>query len=141
MSRIVWLSLPCLQLIAGLAGCGPSSGIPTGDVSGTITINGEPVQGITVKFVPDAQMRPSFGETDAKGRYSAKFVRSQSGVTLGPCTVELSIFRGVGTKDHLPKEFNVEAKENPEFRLDISKKGLVFDYDIKYDGEIPPYTE
>jgi hypothetical protein len=141
MSRTIWLSLPCLLLIAGLAGCGGGTGIPTGDVSGTITINGEPVQGVTVKFVPDAKMRYSIGETDARGRYSADFVRSQSGVVLGGCTVEFSIFRGDSMQNHLPAEFNSNPPEHDEFRLDITKKGQKFDYDIKYDGEIPPYTK
>jgi hypothetical protein len=42
-------------------------------------------------------------------------------------------------KNYLPKQFNENAADNPQFHLDIPKEGLVFDYDIPYDGEIPPY--
>ena len=86
-------------------------------------------------------MRYSVGETDADGRYSADFVSSQSGVVLGGCTVELSIFRGDSTRNYLPPEFNSNPPKHEEFKLDITKKGQTFDYDIKYDVEIPPVAE
>ena len=95
MSRTISLFLLCiaLMLLASFAGCGGSD-IPTAAVTGTITINGEPVEGIEVTFVPDAKIRPSVGLTDAQGRYKAQFVRSQSGVALGACVAQFSIYRG-----------------------------------------------
>jgi len=132
---LIWAS----ALLVTLGGCGPSSGIPTADVGGTITINGKPVAGVQVKFVPEAKIRPSVALTDSRGNYEAQFVSSQSGVVLGPCVVQLSVFRGDSPHNYLPKEFNENASENPDFNLDIAKEGLKFDYDIKYDGEIPPY--
>jgi len=119
-------------------GCSNSPEIPTGEVSGTITINGVPTEGVSLAFVPDAAIRPSLATTDSQGKYKARFVSTQSGVALGPCVVELSIFRGNSPKNFLPKEFNVHAAKNPDFHLDISENGLTFDYDIIYDGEIPP---
>jgi hypothetical protein len=124
--------------MAGLLGCGNT--IPTASVSGTVTINGKPVQGIEVQFVPDAKVRPSIGMTDANGRYKAEFLSTQSGVALGPCVVQLSIFRGESMKNYLPKKFNEDSASNPEFKLDVVQGGITFDYDIKYDGEIPPYV-
>jgi len=125
-------------LFAGLSGCGNT--IPTASVSGTITINGKPVQGVEVQFVPEAKIRPSIGMTDANGRYKAEFLSSQSGVALGRCVVQLSIFRGESMRNYLPKKFNEDAASNPDFNLDVVKGGITFDYDIKYDGEIPPYV-
>ena len=72
--------------------------------------------------------------------YEAEFLRTQSGVALGPCVVQFSIYRGETLQNYLPKEFNEEASENPDFNIDIPKSGLKFDYDIKYDNEIPPYS-
>lgn len=140
MPRRVSLSLLCVSsiLLAGLTGCGGTD-IPTAAVTGTITINGQPVEGVSVTFVPDAKIRPSVGLTDAKGRYKAQFVQTQSGVALGPCVAQFSIYRGDSMKNYLPAEFNENAADNPALHLDVTEKGLVFDYDIKYDGEIPPY--
>ncbi len=141
MLRTVSLAHWCIVsvLIAGITGCG-GSGIPTASVSGTITINGKPVQGVEVMFVPDAKIRPSVGITDANGRYKAEFLTTQSGVALGSCVVQLSIYRGDSMKNYLPKKFNEDAASNPDYHLDVTKGGIHFDYDIKYDGEIPPYT-
>lgn len=137
---IVSKALRCAAalLVVGVAGCG-GSGIPTASVTGTVTINGQPVQGVEVMFVPEAKIRPSVGYTDAKGRYRAEFLTTQSGVALGPCVVQFSIYRGDSMKNYLPKKFNENADSNPEFHLDIPEEGIVFDYDIKYDGEIPPF--
>jgi hypothetical protein len=116
-----------------------SDTIPTASVSGTVTINGKPVQGVEVQFVPEAKIRPSIGMTDANGRYRAEFLSSQSGVALGRCVVQLSIYRGESMRNYLPKKFNEEAASNPDFNLEVIEGGITFNYDIKYDGEIPPY--
>lgn len=113
--------------------------IPTADVRGTVTVNGRAVEGIQVKFVPKAKIRPSVGLTDASGRYRAEFTYTQSGVPLGPCVVQFSVYRGESTHNYLPKEFNENASENPAYHVDVPAQGLEFNYDIKYDGEIPPY--
>ena len=123
-----------------LIGCG-GTGIPTAPVSGTITLNGKPIQGVELKFVPQEKMRPSVAITDAQGRYKAQFVERQSGVALGPCIVQLSIFRGGNyMHNYLPPSFNTDAEKDPDFKLDITEDGVVFDYDIKFSGNIPPYT-
>ena len=122
------------------SGCG-GSGIPTAPVSGTITLNGQPAPGVEVTFVPKAKMRPSVAVTDAEGYYEAQFVSRQSGVPLGPCVVQFAIYRnGNYMRNYLPAEFNENAAENPELNLDVPDEGVVFDYDIKYNGEIPPYV-
>ncbi|MBA2115219.1 hypothetical protein [Bremerella alba] len=41
-------------------------------------------------------------------------------------------------KDWTGKQYNINAAKNPELNLDITDQGLVFDYDIVYEGEIPP---
>ncbi len=87
MIRLASFGLCCctVLLLAGISGCGNT--IPTASVSGTITINGKPVQGIEVQFVTEAKVRPSIGMTDADGKYKAEFLTTQSGVALGPCVV------------------------------------------------------
>lgn len=128
--------IPLLLIVT--AGCQRGTGIPTGEVQGIITLNGEPAEGVSLSFVPRAMVRPSMAQTDANGQYRARFVSTQSGVALGPCVVELSIYRGDSPRNYLPKQFNVNAEDNPDFNLEITEDGLVFNYDIVYAGEIPP---
>lgn len=120
-----------------LTGCNKPK-IPTGEVTGKITINGKPVSGLYVSFVPQEKVRPAMGKTDAEGNYKAQFLAKQSGVPLGPCVAQFSLYHGDGTRNYLPAKFNEEAAKIPELNLNITEEGLVFDYDIKYDGELPP---
>ncbi|MCC9628045.1 Ig-like domain-containing protein [Blastopirellula sp. JC732] len=107
-------------------------------MEGIITLNGEPIEGVSLNFVPRAMIRPSVAQTDSSGRYRARFVSTQSGVALGPCVVELSIYRGDSPRNYLPKQFNLQAEANPDFNLEVTESGLVFNYDIVYAGDIPP---
>ncbi len=55
-----------------LSGCGGSGGsnLDTVGVSGTVTLDGGPVDGATVTFVPQAGGTAATGQTDASGRYT-----------------------------------------------------------------------
>ncbi len=68
--------------IAAISGCG-SSGIPLGTVSGHVTKNGQPQQGIAVHFEPIAGGRGSQGSTDATGFYELYFAGGRKGAVLG----------------------------------------------------------
>lgn len=124
--------------VATSIGCG-SDAIPTGNVEGRITVNGEPREGLMVKFVPVKKIRPAIGSTDSEGRYEAKLLADQTGVPLGKCRVDFELYQGDGTRNYLA-EFNEKSADDPELNLEIFKDGLTFDYDIKYDGELPPET-
>ncbi len=124
-------------LLAVLAGC-DSPAISTGEVSGRITINGQPVEGVVVAFIPQSKTRPAIATTDAAGHYEAQLLADQAGVPLGPCLVQLSLFREQEFKNYLPAKFNEQAADNPDLNLVIGEDGLVFDYDIQYDGALPP---
>jgi len=65
-----------LFLIFSLQGCGGGAddGPPRASVSGSVTINGKPVEGLEVHFInPDHPNNGTFGVTDSKGKY--KFVK------------------------------------------------------------------
>jgi hypothetical protein len=115
-------------------GCGPSVKVPTAPVSGVVTVNGKPVEGLEVVFVPEAKIRPGIGITDVSGRYEAKFLQAQWGVPLGPCVVRISLYRDdIRMNNLIPPPFNEKAAENPDLRLNITKDGAVFNYDVTMD--------
>lgn len=132
--------LAALVVVVALtvAGCGPSVKIPTAPVSGVVTVNGKPVPGLEVDFVPEAKIRPAVGVTDMSGRYEARFLQQQKGVSLGPCVARISLFRdGTRTNNLIPPVYNENAADNPDLRLTIPKEGMTFNYDVKLDKPLP----
>ncbi len=57
--------------LLGVAGCGPNLGTPS-SVSGTVTVDGQPLEGGKVNFVRTqgpVEQRSAQGTTDASGQY------------------------------------------------------------------------
>ncbi|MEW4562506.1 hypothetical protein AB1K70_08270 [Bremerella sp. JC770] len=71
--------------VAFLSGSGCyQSGPPLGYVSGTVTLDDVPVEGLVLRFVPkNNEGTTSYAETDAEGKYTARFTFRREGVLLG----------------------------------------------------------
>lgn len=70
MIRMIGLML-CVVAVA-MVGC--DSGPPLGKVSGTVTMDGEPVENALVTFTPVEGGRSSSGTTDEQGKYTLGFI-------------------------------------------------------------------
>ncbi|MDB5385068.1 MAG: hypothetical protein JWM11_714 [Planctomycetaceae bacterium] len=71
-------------LLATLSlGCGSGNGPPLGTVTGTVTMNGEPVTGVNITFVPKDKGTPSYSGTDENGKYHLMFNHYRAGAELG----------------------------------------------------------
>jgi hypothetical protein len=81
-----FLSIGCLFLT-----CWGCDGSDLGTVSGTVTLDGEPLAGAQVVLMPQGDGSPSYGETDDQGRYSLTHTRGDSGALIGPHTVSISV--------------------------------------------------
>jgi len=67
--HIIRLSLPVL-LIVFLFGCSPSNELGTTVVTGTVMVDGQPMEGVTVIFSPaDTGVNPAVGLTDKNGKF------------------------------------------------------------------------
>jgi hypothetical protein len=76
-----WL-LAAVQLVA-LSGCsGQGDRPPLGRVSGTVTLDGQPLADLEVTFSPE-KGRPSAGRTDGSGRYELIYVLTTKGAKVG----------------------------------------------------------
>lgn len=75
-------------LCALLVGCG--SNMKVAPVSGTVTLDGEPLANASVVFEPKAGGRPSFGVTDESGQYTLNYNMHEGGAEVGECTVRIS---------------------------------------------------
>ena len=89
--------LPLLILV-GLLGCGgadQSQGLPaTVPVTGQVTLDGAPIEGAVVTFVPTGKTMgiECVGRTDDTGMYTPKQTRGGEGVPPGTYTVVISRF-------------------------------------------------
>ncbi|PHQ33740.1 transthyretin-like family protein [Rhodopirellula bahusiensis] len=79
-----------LAALTLMTGCGPELP-PIGEVSGVITQDGKPVEGVALEFVPVDGGRPSMAVTDAEGHYSAMFTAQTDGALVGKHTIRYEI--------------------------------------------------
>lgn len=80
-----------------LVGCGPSRP-ETVPVSGHVTLNGQPVEGATVMFSPEAEGRPATGTTDADGRFTLKTFEAGDGALPGVHSVTVTKVESSGVQ-------------------------------------------
>ena len=96
--------LPCL-------GCSTSDRPPLGQVSGTVTLDGQPLPSALVTFVPIAGPgRTSQAFTDSDGRYSLAYLRDIEGANVGQHVVRITTvsdeYRG---KERLPPRYHAQS--------------------------------
>jgi len=78
-----------------IAGCGRGGSIPSlGEVSGIVTLDGQPLADAIVTFAPAAG-RPSQGITGTDGRYTLAYTTERSGAMVGDHVVRISTDRYV----------------------------------------------
>lgn len=102
-----WVAtLSALMLLGSAVGCGPDR--QAAAVSGTVTLNGEPQEGIFVYFQPTVPEKgdvmdvgsSSYARTDADGRYSLNFMdadKDRPGAVVGTHSVKLDDERTFGS--------------------------------------------
>jgi hypothetical protein len=86
-------------LLAGLltAGCGGPAGPKTVPVSGVVQLDGQPLEGATVSFLPKASgARPATATTDAQGKFTLGTFALGDGAVPGPHSVIVTKIKGVG---------------------------------------------
>ncbi|MEW4531444.1 MAG: hypothetical protein ACF8PG_17935 [Maioricimonas sp. JB045] len=133
-----WLLVTGLLLIG--VGCSGSSDAPDlGRVSGTVTLNGEPLADATVVFVPE-RGRSSIAVTDASGQYSLQYTNDKSGAIIGQHTVRITTgkegFEGEGGEgrqaqaERVPPHYNTVS----ELKEEVTSGSNTIDFDLKSDG-------
>lgn len=115
------LTALCLLPLLALIGCG-SSGPELVEVSGTVTLNGQPAPGVVLTFIPEATGgSPSYGKTDARGYYQLMFTATRYGALPGKHRVELHTTRL--SPDEL-SEMRAAGEEVPEQQVEIPRQYL-----------------
>lgn len=88
--RVVTIGVSLLLL--GCGGGGGGENLPaTVDASGVVLLDGTPVEGASVVFVPVAPgTYPAFASTDSRGGFSLKAFEAKTGAVPGSYQVQLS---------------------------------------------------
>jgi hypothetical protein len=93
MQSLLHKLLACSIIVAGLAGCSGSSGNPNlVPVTGSVTLDGQPLAGASVAFVAagDTAGAGGVGITDESGKYHLAHFREGTGAEPGEYKVLIS---------------------------------------------------
>ena len=155
--NLVLLCMFC-WLASGLIGCGgpPAAEVPDlAPVSGTVTLDGQPVAGVSVMFVPipnpanpkeRTKGSGAYGSTDASGKYSLRHRSGQPGVEPGYYAATFSKIaqpdgsavpdgktpEEVNASEQLPAHYTtLDPEKKPENVATVAKEGGTFDFALQ----------
>lgn len=121
--------------IALSIGCGgPSDQPELGQVTGTITLDGQPLGGVAVVFQPD-NGRPARGRTDAAGRYELTYIRQTLGTKVGRNRVEVAPDEGAEESD-TEDVANPDAPQQPVESVKSRKPAIPARYNTNSELEV-----
>jgi len=143
-------SIACLILVPLLVGCGGDTGgadrPETVPVTGSVTYNGQPVEGATVTFVAGAsEGRGALGTTDASGKFQLTTFEAGDGAIPG--SYKVTVAKTTGDSGPMTQEDGVvvpptggppttEVKDElPVKYKDASTSGLTADVQEGQDNE------
>jgi hypothetical protein len=111
------LRLIFLGLVMAACGCG--GGPRTVPVSGQVKLNGQPLADAQVIFRPDSKELypgpPSYGKTDAQGRFILRTADGHDGAVVGPHKVRISVpVKAPGAGADAPAANKLPAKYSGE---------------------------
>jgi hypothetical protein len=131
----------CILCLLGCADSGP----PTAEVSGTVRLDGRPIEEGSIQFIPVESSRgPSSGGVIQDGKYH---IPRKNGVIVGTNRVELRAFKNAGTKIQdptAPPGVRTEARVQafpPEFNdrstvvQEIRAGSNTIDFDVDTKGK------
>ncbi len=145
------LRLLLLCFLSASIGCGETvetiTPLPPQPVTGNVTLDGQPAEGVTVTFFPDAdspaaQMTAS-GVTDASGKYTLFSGEGKPGAAVGKYRVLFTklvkpdgslvgpneLAADVMADNVLPPVYNTPA--DTPFGAEVIEGGKTFDFDLK----------
>ncbi len=105
-------------------GCGGADHPPLGYVTGTVTLNREPLVGVIVLFKPE-NGRAAVGVTDSQGVYNLEYVQGVRGTKVGPNAVNFEWPLGFAGAKPLPEKYTLKSTEKREVKA--GKNTLNFD--------------
>jgi hypothetical protein len=127
-----------LTLVLVVSGCG-DAGPPMGEVTGTVTVDGEPAQEGAISFYPTDGKSSTAGAAIKGGRYTAQ-------VPVGESKVEIRVSKIVGhrklydtpdseTQPILEQVLPAKYNDQTELLIDVASGANEQNYDLESRGE------
>jgi hypothetical protein len=122
-----------LCLVALAAGCGDAE---YGHVTGTVTLDGKPVEGAEIRFAPESG-RAAWDRTESDGRYELNYTPGVRGAKTGTNTVTITTATESTVDDKgrpvrgKPELFPPDYNEAPTHQVEVKPGDNVFDFHIE----------
>jgi len=114
----VGLQILAISATALMAGCAEGTKHPpTHPVKGSITLDGKPLAGALVSFIPASGQQPANGTTDASGGYTLTSFTRGDGIMVGDYRVVVTKFpptagSGSGEGEYVPPTGEMQPPKN-----------------------------
>ena len=121
-----------------LLGCGGVDGPDLGQVTGTVLMDGNPVSNAVLVFQPE-HARPSYGRTDAEGKYELYYTDEKPGATIGEHRISITTGEEgdedsgqAGQKESIPAKYNIRT----ELTREVAAGENTIDFKLDSEGQI-----
>jgi hypothetical protein len=122
-------------------GCGEESGPRLADVTGTVTLDGQPVEGAGLTFVVEGPGGAvAYGRSDENGRYEMHFGKDRTGAVIGKNRVRITSDDRVtvgGKKFQSTEVFPPKYNTNSEQFVEVVEGSNEFDFACESDNFKP----
>ncbi len=129
MMTIRRLASLSMLLTLALTGCGSDDTPPLGEVTGKITLDGQPLEGVIVLFKPEIG-RVATGTTNAAGEYELEFAYNVGGCKVGPNSVSLEWPLGSTNAKTLSTRYTTAS----ELKADVKEGSNKVDFALESDA-------
>lgn len=109
MARLLACVSICSLVCLASVGCGPD-GPELGTVSGTVTMDGQPLNNVLVTFMPEAGGRSSTGKTDSSGKYTLMRLE-QKGAEIGSHKVSVTTLQVAEAAEEVGSDSDAYMKQ------------------------------
>ncbi len=120
-------------LAVSLTGCGADDTPPLGLVTGTITLDGVPLEGVIVIFKPESG-RAATGTTNTQGEYELEYAYGVEGCKTGPNQVMLEWPLGSTQAKALSPKYTTAS----ELTADVKSGSQPIDFKLESDSQTKP---
>lgn len=137
----VWILL--IAIVVGFSGCGGgATDTPElGSVTGTLTLDGQPVPDAQISFYPLEGGRAAFAVSEADGSYTLQFNGGVAGAKVGRNRVTITTAKEASgvkgqpeyspeVKDTIPSNYNGSGKVGSTLEFDVEASDNVIDLSL-----------
>ena len=123
-----WMLVLAAMVLNNL-GCSQSDAPPLGQVTGQVTLDGKPLEGLIVIFKP-TEGRAATATTDSKGSYQLEYSHGVKGCKTGANTVMMEWPLGSKNAKSLAERYTTKS----ELKADVKSGNNPLDFALKSDG-------